>query len=738
MIIRRVCFIRVPFDLSRTMAHRSTRSKSVEQEIAELRREILDHDYRYYVLSQPTISDAEYDTLMRRLKELEAERPDLITPDSPTQRVSGEPVEGFERRRHAQPMMSLDNSYSIDDLREWARRCEKLAGGRRFDYVAELKIDGLSISLVYEDGLLVRGVTRGDGFQGDVVTSNVRTIRSIPLRLRNDMATPRQGEAAKKQASLFEANQAEPQAKEIEVRGEVFLPREAFEEINRELEEEGETTFANPRNAASGTLRQHDPRIVAERGLDIFCYQLFFDGKDAFPTQVESLEWMARAGFKVNQHYCHCPTIEDVIAFCDEWEQKRFNLNYDIDGIVVKVNQVAVRDELGSTGKSPRWAIAYKFPAQQASTQLQDVIYQVGRTGAVTPVAVLEPVLLAGTVVSRASLHNADEMKRLGVMKGDYVFIEKSGEIIPQVTRVITERRTGKEEELVFPRRCPECDTPLIKPADEAVRRCPNPDCPARLREGLLHFAQRRAMRIDGLGVALVEQLTASRGRRDKKGEPLFDENNEPVRLPPLVSDVADLYSLKDKRDELIALERMGAKSADNLLAQIEASREAGLARLLYGLGIRHVGERTAQVLAAHFGSLDRLSEASVEELSRIHEIGAVVASSVHEWFQQKRNRRLIERLRAAGVKMETASFGSEQTARVFDGKQFVLTGTLPTLKRDDAKAWIEARGGRVTSGVTRKTDYVVAGEEAGSKLDKAHELGIPVIDEATLLELGE
>jgi DNA ligase (NAD+) len=720
------------------MAHRSTRSKSVEQEIAELRREILDHDYRYYVLSQPTISDAEYDTLMRRLKELEAERPDLITPDSPTQRVSGEPVEGFERRRHAQPMMSLDNSYSIDDLREWARRCEKLAGGRRFDYVAELKIDGLSISLVYEDGLLVRGVTRGDGFQGDVVTSNVRTIRSIPLRLRNDMATPRQGEAAKKQASLFEANQAEPQAKEIEVRGEVFLPREAFEEINRELEEEGETTFANPRNAASGTLRQHDPRIVAERGLDIFCYQLFFDGKDAFPTQVESLEWMARAGFKVNQHYCHCPTIEDVIAFCDEWEQKRFNLNYDIDGIVVKVNQVAVRDELGSTGKSPRWAIAYKFPAQQASTQLQDVIYQVGRTGAVTPVAVLEPVLLAGTVVSRASLHNADEMKRLGVMKGDYVFIEKSGEIIPQVTRVITERRTGKEEELVFPRRCPECDTPLIKPADEAVRRCPNPDCPARLREGLLHFAQRRAMRIDGLGVALVEQLTASRGRRDKKGEPLFDENNEPVRLPPLVSDVADLYSLKDKRDELIALERMGAKSADNLLAQIEASREAGLARLLYGLGIRHVGERTAQVLAAHFGSLDRLSEASVEELSRIHEIGAVVASSVHEWFQQKRNRRLIERLRAAGVKMETASFGSEQTARVFDGKQFVLTGTLPTLKRDDAKAWIEARGGRVTSGVTRKTDYVVAGEEAGSKLDKAHELGIPVIDEATLLELGE
>ena len=715
-----------------------SRSKSVEQEIAELRREILDHDYRYYVLSQPTISDAEYDALMRRLKELEAERPDLITPDSPTQRVSGEPVEGFERQRHARPMMSLDNSYSIDDLRDWARRCERLAGGRKFDYVAELKIDGLSISLVYEDGLLVRGVTRGDGFQGDVVTSNVRTIRSIPLRLRNDAGTRGRGDAAKKQASLFEADGADRQAKEIEVRGEVFLPREAFEKINRELEEEGEPTFANPRNAASGTLRQHDPRTVAERGLDIFCYQLFFDGDDAFPTHAESLAWMTRAGFKVNQHYCHCPTIEDVIAFCNEWEQKRFNLNYDTDGIVVKVNQVAVRDELGTTGKSPRWAIAYKFPAQQASTQLQDVIYQVGRTGAVTPVAVLEPVLLAGTVVSRASMHNADEMKRLGVMKGDYVFIEKSGEIIPQVTKVITEKRTGKEETLVFPKRCPECDTPLVKPADEAVTRCPNPDCPARLREGLLHFAQRRAMRIDGLGVALVEQLTAYRVKRDKKGEPLFDENDEPVRLPPLVRDAADLYSLKDKRDELIALERMGAKSADNLLAQIEASREAGLARLLYGLGIRHVGERTAQVLAAHFGSIDRLSEASVEELSRVHEIGAVVAASVYEWFQQKRNRKLIERLRAAGVKMETALSGSEQIARVFDGQQFVLTGTLPTMKRDEAKAWIEARGGRVTSSVTKKTNYVVAGEEAGSKLDKAHELGIPVIDEAGLLELGK
>lgn len=719
------------------MAHRS-KSKPVEQEIARLRREILDHDHRYYVLSQPTISDAEYDALMRRLKELEAEHPDLVTPDSPTQRVSGEPVEGFERYRHQRPMMSLDNSYSIDDLREWAQRCERLAGGRSFDYIAELKIDGLSISLIYEDGLLVRGVTRGDGIEGDVVTNNVRTIRAIPLRLRNDAAPQRRGDAANKQASLFAADGTDRQVREIELRGEIFLPRKAFEKINRELEEEGEPTFANPRNAASGTLRQHDPRIVAERGLDIFCYQLFFDGDDAFPTHAESLAWMTQAGFKVDQHYRRCPTIEAVIAFCNEWEQQRFKLNYDTDGIVVKVNQIAVRDELGSTGKSPRWSIAYKFPAQQASTQLQEVIYQVGRTGAVTPVAVLVPVLLAGTVVSRASLHNADEMKRLGVMKGDYVFIEKSGEIIPQVTRVITEKRTGKEEKLVFPQRCPECNTPLVKPADEAVTRCPNPDCPARRREGLLHFAQRGAMRIDGLGVALVGQLTADRARRDKKGEPLFDENDEPLKLPPLVRDAADLYLLKGERDELIALERMGAKSADNLLAQIEASRDAGLARLLYGLGIRHVGERTAQVLAGHFGSIDRLSAASVEELSQVHEIGAVVAASVYDWFQQPRNRKLIERLKAAGVKMEAALPGGEQIARVFDGKQFVLTGTLPTLKRDDAKAWIEARGGRVTSSVTKKTDYVVAGEEAGSKLEKARELGIPVIDEAALLELGK
>ncbi|HZS09881.1 MAG TPA: NAD-dependent DNA ligase LigA [Blastocatellia bacterium] len=715
------------------MSQRLPKARPVERQIEELRREILDHDYRYYVLSQPVVSDVEYDALMRRLRELEEQRPDLITSDSPTQRVAGEPIEGFERYRHKRPMMSLDNSYSLDDLREWAMRCEKLAGGRAFDYVAELKIDGLSISLVYENGLLARGVTRGDGFQGDVVTQNVRTIRSVPLRLKSEVGGRK---SEKKQSSLFDG--AAKQPAEVEVRGEVFLPREAFEKMNRELEDEGAQTFANPRNAASGTLRQHDPKIVAERGLDIFCYQLFFDGEDAFPTHVEALEWMSRAGIRVNRSYCHCRAIEDVIAFCNEWEQKRFDLSYDTDGIVVKVNQVAVREELGSTGKSPRWAIAYKFPAQQVSTRLLDVIYQVGRTGAVTPVAVLEPVLLAGTTVARASMHNADEMRRLDVLRGDYVFIEKSGEIIPQVVKVITEKRTGKEEGLAFPTNCPRCETKLVRPEGEAVTRCPNEECPAKLREGLLHFSARRAMRIEGLGEALVEQLISFRIKRDKKGEPVVDVSGQPVKLPPLVRDVADLYSLEGKRDELVALERMGAKSADNLLGQIEASKEAGLARLLYGLGIRHVGERTAQVLAGHYGDIEKLGAASVEELSRIHEIGAVVAASVNEWFHQERNRKLIERLEAAGVKTGAAREHGEQVARVFEGKQFVLTGTLPMMKRDDAKAFIEARGGRVTSSVTKKTDFVVAGEEAGSKLDKARELGVAVIDEARLLEIGK
>ena len=698
------------------MAGKSRKAQSIEQEVADLRRQILEHDYRYYVLSEPSVSDVEYDAMMRRLRELEAEHPELVSPDSPTQRVSGQVAAGFEEYHHSRPMLSLDNSYSIDDLREWARRCERLAEGHQFDYVAELKIDGLSISLMYEERKLVRAVTRGDGRRGEVVTGNARTIRSIPLNLKD-------GKSGK--------------AREIEVRGEVYLPQKSFEKINRERAELELPSFANPRNAASGTIRMLDQKIVAERQLDIFCYQLLFDGEPAFPSHFASLDWMVEHGFKVNPNRRHCKTVDEIVDYCNEWQERRDALDYEIDGVVVKVNQVAVQEELGATSKSPRWAIAYKFPARQVSTQLLEVLYQVGRTGAVTPVAMLEPVLLAGTTVSRASMHNADEMKRLGVMRGDFVFIEKSGEIIPQVIKVITERRTGEETEFIFPTHCPVCNAKLVKPEVEAVTRCPNPDCPAKLHEGLLHFAARRAMRIDGLGTALVDQLTSPRAVQNKKGEPELDAKGIPRMLPPLVHGIADLYLLTGRRDELIALERIGSKSADNLLAQIEASKEAGLARLLYGLGIRHVGERTAQILANHFGSIEKIQRASVEELSRVFEIGSVVAASIYEWFQQPRNLRLIEQLAAAGVTMKTASADGEQVARVFEGKTFVITGTLPTMKRDDAKTYIEDRGGRVSSSVSKKTDFVLAGSDAGSKLTKAEELGLKVIGEDELLRLG-
>ena len=685
-----------------------------EKEIAKLRRQLDEHDYSYYVLNSPTIADVEYDALMRKLKELELEHPELVTPDSPTQRVSGQLAEGFEEYFHKRPMLSLDNSYSIEDLRDWARRCEKLAEGRRFDFVCELKIDGLSLSLIYENGLLARAVTRGDGSRGEVVTNNARTIRSVPLRLQSDIT------------------------KEIEVRGEVYLPHEAFERVNRERAEQELPTFANPRNAASGAMRQLDPQAVAARRLDIFCYQLLFDGEPAFPTHGESLEWMDKHGLKVNKERCYCQTIEEVIEYCNKWETKRDDLKYETDGIVVKVNQVAIQEELGWTSKSPRWAIAYKFPARQASTQLLDVIYQVGRTGAITPVAVLDPVLLAGTTVARASLHNSEEMLRLGVKRGDFVFIEKSGEIIPQVVKVIEERRTGKETEFEFPTKCPVCDTPLLKPEGEAVTRCPNVACPAKLRAGLLHFSSRRAMRIEGLGEALVEQLTSPQPQRNKKGESVVGEDGSPLLWPPLVNSLADLYSLVEKKEQLLALERMGSKSVENLLSQIEISKDSGLARLLYGLGIRHVGERTAAILANQYGSLDKLAAASAEELAAVFEVGTVVAASIHDWFSQPRNQELIQRLKSAGVKMNVARATTESAPRVFEGKTVVITGTLPTMKREEAKEFIEARGGRVSSSVSKKTDFVLAGADPGSKLAKAEELKIRILDEEELLQITQ
>jgi DNA ligase (NAD+) len=612
-----------------------------------------------------------------------------MTPDSPTLRVGGKPAEGFEQYVHRRPMLSLDNSYNIEDLRAFDERCRKLADGRAFEYVAELKIDGLSISVHYDDGLLVRGVTRGDGRVGEDVTQNVRTIRSVPLRLKVS------------------------EGGEVEVRGEAYLSRKAFERINLEREEADEPKFANPRNAAAGTIRQLDPKIVARRRLDLFAYDVLRGERKPFATHWEALDWLERAGLVVNPHRAKCSSIEEVIEFCNRMEAERDRLEYEIDGIVVKVNSTALQDEFGSTAKAPRWAIAYKYPARQATTKVEEIIVQVGRTGALTPVAILTPVQLAGTVVSRATLHNEDEIKRLGVKIGDWVNIEKSGEIIPKVLSVVASRRTGEEKAFRFPKKCPVCGGVVSRPEGEVVARCVAADCPAQLKGRLLHYASRRAMRIEGLGDALAEQLVQK----------------------TLVRDVADLYQLK--LEEVAALERMAEKSASNLLAQIEASKTRDLPQLVYGLGIRHVGERTAMLLARHFRTLDGLAEAAVEEIDDIHEIGLTVAESVRDWFDDEGNLDLCRRLREAGVRTEIAggAVGAEAD-EAFAGKQFVLTGRLETLTRDDARALIEARGGRVTSTVSKKTDYVVAGEDAGSKLDKARALGLKVIDEGDLKKM--
>lgn len=669
-----------------------TTSQTIEREIESLRDEIRRHEELYHVYDNPEISDAEYDALFARLKQLEEEHPELVTPDSPTQRVGGRPAEGFAEYVHRRPMLSLDNSYNIEDLRAFDERCRRLADGRAFEYVAELKIDGLSISVHYQDGLLVRGVTRGDGRVGEDVTQNVRTIRSIPLRLKSGDKN-------------LEA--------EVEVRGEAYLPRSVFEKINAEREEEGLPRFANPRNAAAGTIRQLDPKIVASRRLDMFAYDVITGVSKPFVTHWDALNWLERAGFRVNENRALCSSIEEVIDFCNRMETKRDELGYEIDGVVVKVNSTALQDEFGATAKAPRWAIAYKYPARQATTKVLSIVVQVGRTGALTPVANLEPVQLAGTTVSRATLHNEDEIRRLDVRVGDYVLIEKSGEIIPKVLKVIESKRTGEEKKFKMPKKCPVCGGVISRPEGEVVSRCVAADCPAQLKARLLHFASRRAMRIEGLGEALVEQLV------EKK----------------MVADVGDLYRLK--LEDVAGLERMAEKSASNLLAQIEASKSRDLPHLIYGLGIRHVGERTAGILARHFRSLDRLSRATIEEIDDIHEIGMTVAQSVRDWFDDAGNLYLTERLREAGVRTEMLGGAQEATEdEAFAGKQFVLTGKLETLTRDEARALIEARGGRVTSTVSKKTDYIIAGEDAGSKLDKAQSLGLRIIDEAALKEM--
>jgi len=668
-------------------------AKAIAKEIEQLRDEIRRHDELYYVGNAPEISDREYDQLLESLQKLEAEHPELITPDSPTQRVGGRPAEGFPEVVHTRQMLSLDNSYNIDELRAFDDRCRRLAEGRSLDYVAELKIDGLSLSLQYEDGVLARGITRGDGRIGEDVTQNARTIRSVPLRLKSEAKRIDSG---------------------LEVRGEVFIPLEVFQRTNAEREEQGEPRFANPRNAAAGAIRQLDSRLVARRKLDMFAYDLLVNGRKPFPTHWEALNWLDTAGFRVNPHRLLCKTIDEVIDFANEKEALRDDLGYEIDGLVVKVNSTALQDEFGATSKAPRWAIAYKYPARQASTKVLDIFVSVGRTGALTPVAFLEPVFLAGTTVSRATLHNEDEIKRLGVKIGDWVMIEKSGEIIPKVLSVVTSKRTGEEKEFKPPKHCPVCGGVISRPEGEVVARCVAADCTAQLLGKLIHFASRRAMRIEGLGVSLAEQLIAQ----------------------GLVKDVGDLYSLT--LEQVAGLERMAKKSATNLLSQIEASKSRDLLNLIYALGIRHVGERTAGILAHEMGSLERLATATVEELDAIPEIGLTVAESVHDWFDDEGNRALCDRLRAAGVKTEADRRSNAQADERFAGKQFVLTGTLTSFTRDEARALIEARGGRVNSSVSKKTDYVVAGEAAGSKLDKAQSLGVTVIDEDSFKKMLE
>jgi DNA ligase (NAD+) len=655
----------------------------LHRKVEKLRDLIRYHEHRYYVLDEPEISDAGFDELMRELKYLEASNPELIVPDSPTQRVGGKPAEGFVTVEHALPMLSLDNAYTEAELREVDQRVREFAGSRPPQYVCELKIDGLSLSLIYEDGVLVRGVTRGDGTRGEDVTFNIKTIRSIPLRL-TDPLPHRHGR--------------------LEVRGEAFFPLTSFSELNKEREEEGESRFANPRNAAAGTLRTLDPQIVASRNLDMFVYQCYADSQVPFETHAETLRWLKHAGFKVNPHWSLCWSIDAVLDFCKQWELKRDRLSYEIDGVVIKVNSVRLQQDMGATSKFPRWAVAYKFPARQATTQVKNILVQVGRTGALTPVAELEPVFLAGSTISRATLHNEDEIRRLGLKIGDFVLIEKGGDVIPKVVNVIESRRPASAQDFTMPRRCPVCSGEVYRPEGEAVSRCANVACPAQVKESLLHFSARKAMKIEGLGEALVDQLV-------DKG---------------LVKDPADLYRLT--LDDLLALDRMGKKSSMNLLSQIEASKQNELARVVFGLGIRHVGERTAQILTHHFQSIDRLSQASQQELEEVFEVGPIVAESIYRFFSQNENRAVIGKLRSAGVNMELKQQARKSSS--LQGKQFVLTGKLPSLSREQAAALIEQHGGRVTASVSKKTDYVLAGEEAGSKLEKATALGVPVIDE--------
>jgi DNA ligase (NAD+) len=663
-------------------------AKDIEKKIEALRDQIRHHEYRYFVLDDPEISDAEFDQLMNQLKKLEAEHPTLITPDSPTQRVGGKPREGVVKAAHSSPMLSLDNTYNVDDLRNWERRVHELSGRNDIDYVCELKLDGMSLALHYEDGRLVRGITRGDGTIGEDVTLNVRTVRSIPLSISKE----------KLKKAGIPAN--------FEVRGEMLMPLAAFRKMNEDREQKGLSIFANPRNATAGTVRQLEPSIVAQRRLDYFAYMLLQDGRTFFVRHWETLNALDAAGFKVNASRKLAKNFEQVWSFIEQEEVKREKLPYEIDGIVVKVDRTALQEELGYTGKAPRWAIAYKYAARAGITQIQGVLWQVGRTGKVTPVAMLKPVPIGGTTVSRATLHNMDEIERLGAKIGDWVEVERGGDVIPKVTRVVEDKDHPRGHKLFhMPEKCPVCGTRVVRTEGEVDYRCVNANCPAKLRETILHFASRGVMNIDGMGEALVNQLS-DRG---------------------LVKNVADIYRLT--KTDLLSLERMGEKSAQNVLDEIEASKKLPLERVIYGLGMRFVGERTAQFLAEHFGSMDALMNASEEELQQVNEVGPRIAQSIEEFFREKKNRELVEGLRAAGL---TFSGTKKERGTKLAGKTFVLTGTL-TRPRDQVKKMIEDAGGRVSGSVSKKTDYLVAGSDAGSKLDKAKELGVSVIGEKDL-----
>ena len=657
--------------------------KDLRAEAERLRRELRRHEHLYYVLDKPEISDAEYDVLMRELRELEEAHPELASPDSPTQRVGGKPREGFIKVPHSSPMLSLDNALNEAELRAFDSRVRELLAGAEFRYVTELKMDGLSMAAHYRAGRFSQAVTRGDGSVGEDVTENARTIRSVPLHVDTKMD-------------------------DLEARGEVVMNRKAFERLNLERDEKGLSRFANPRNAAAGSLRVLEPQITASRRLEYYTYFLFSEGRPAFDSHWASLEELHRLGFKVNSHRRLCRTVEEVLAFCADWEARREELPYEIDGVVVKVDSVAQQRELGFTAKAPRWAIAYKYPARQAKTTVRGIEVQVGRTGALTPVAVLDPREVGGVTVARATLHNEDEIERLGLQVGDEVVIERSGDVIPKVVRVSAQG--SKRTPFRMPDKCPICGGAIVREEGEAASRCININCPARLKESILHFASRGVMNIDGVGDALVDQLV-DRG---------------------LAKSVADLYTLTT--EQLLALDRMGPKSANNILRNIGNSKKNPLPRVIGALGIRFVGERTAVFLAEEFGGMDAIASAAVEELQRAQEVGPKVAESVYRFFHEPHNRELIDRLRDAGLQFTYTS--TRPKGGPFQGLTFVLTGTLPTLSREQATQLIEDAGGKVSGAVSKKTSFVVAGADAGTKLAKAEGLGVRIIDESTLLDL--